>query len=93
MSGKVKKHECAYHEFNGKKVICDYKNKPITGICRDNVSNFKCIAYIEDGLRHRLDGPAVIGDDCTFVFCYKDTFTDCKNQKQFDKYIKTRVFE
>lgn len=90
---KLKKDECTFIEINGKRIICGYKNQPITGMVRDNISDYKCLAYIEDGLRHRLDGPAIIGDDCTFTFCYKDKFTGCRTQKEFNKYIKKMVFE
>ena len=48
--------------------------------------------WFQNGLRHRTDGPAVEYFDGYKAWYYEDKYIKCNSQKEFERYIKLKLF-
>jgi hypothetical protein len=49
-------------------------------------------AWYQNGKRHRLDGPAIEWNDGTKDWWFEGKYIDCNSQKEFERYIKLKLF-
>ena len=48
--------------------------------------------WYQNGKRHRIDGPAVKHSNGNKFWYYGDELINCKSQKDFERYIKLKLF-